>query len=557
VGTASGERIAEARAALTIGDAAAARLALGEADAIDRSAAELEVLARAAYIDLEFTQAIDLWEAAYGSYRGAGDLVGAVRVGRTLAPMYFLIVGDPAVANGWIARAQTLLADDPESSERGWVTLDIGMFEPQRERKNELLRDALAVARSVDDRDLEVVTLAYLGASLVHGDAREEGMAMLDEALAAVAGQEVDDFCVLEEVFCQLFSACEHARDVARADAWICVGDAIAQRRRLPAVSAFCRTHYGGCLTAAGRWAEAEEALTSAIRLWALGRRSALRTGALARLADLRVRQGRFEEAEQVLAGVEPFAADEAVAAWAAIELAKGNTTVALDIVERALDNVDPTSTSAVPLLELLVEIHLADGSPSLAAGAADRLARCAHLHPANNVRAAAALASGRVCVATGEGDPRSCFRAALDGFRRAQMPMELALARLELARVVAGERPEVALIEARAAYDVFEQLQATGHAAAAASVLRSLGAPVASPRSQPGTLSRREAEVLELLGHGLSNPDIASRLYISRKTVEHHVGNILAKLGLRSRSEAAAYSIRASYGSAAEQARQ
>ena len=48
------------------------------------------------------------------------------------------------------------------------------------------------------------------------------------------------------------------------------------------------------------------------------------------------------------------------------------------------------------------------------------------------------------------------------------------------------------------------------------------------------------------LLGHGLTNPEIAERLYISRKTVEHHVSRLLAKLGLRSRAEAAVYATKA-----------
>jgi hypothetical protein len=108
------------------------------------------------------------------------------------------------------------------------------------------------------------VALAHLSAALVHADRTVEGMALLDESLAAVAGNDVEDFFILEDIFCQLFSAREHACDVRRADESIRVGEAIAAGRKLPAVSAFCRNHYGGVLTTAGRWSEAEATLTDA-----------------------------------------------------------------------------------------------------------------------------------------------------------------------------------------------------------------------------------------------------------------------------------------------------
>jgi DNA-binding NarL/FixJ family response regulator len=541
---AAAELVERARAALKVGDAAGARAAVAS---LDEDGDVLDVLARADYLELNFTETIAYWERAYAAYRAVDDRVGAIRTARMVAAMYFQYVGDFAVCGGWLARAKTLLEDAGPTSERGWVSLNIGMFEPDRERKNELLQKALSDARVSGDAGLEVAALAYLGASLVHADQHDEGMRLLDEAMAAVAGDEVDDFFIVEELFCQLFSACEYAQDVARADQWMRIGEVIAERRNLPAVSAYCRTHYGGVMTSAGRWAEADAALSDAVRLWALGQRSSiLRGGALVRLAELRVRQGRYEEAEALLADLDPLAGEEGARPRAAIHLAKGETALAREALERALESIGPASVEAAPLLELLVEVLVAQDDFTAAQASVDQLHATALRTRNEYVRALAALARGRLCLASSTGDPRTCLREALNGFTRARVPLESARARLALAHAFATDNPDVALAEARAALDAFEQLEAARHADAAAALLRSLGVRPSTARStEVGNLTKREAEVLDLLGHGLSNPEIADRLFISRKTVEHHVSNVLAKLGLRTRGEAAAYAVR------------
>jgi DNA-binding NarL/FixJ family response regulator len=102
----------------------------------------------------------------------------------------------------------------------------------------------------------------------------------------------------------------------------------------------------------------------------------------------------------------------------------------------------------------------------------------------------------------------------------------------------------DAAQVEALA---LFDRLGATPAASLLRRRMRARGArsvprgPSAQTRSNPIGLTRRQAQVLSLLGQGLSNTLIAERLYISRKTTQHHVSAIIAQLGASSRHEAAA----------------
>ena len=534
-------------AALRDGDTAAARRAFELALTEGEAGAALEGLGEALYLEHDYRSAAARYERAYAAYRVAGQTMAAGRAARTLAWIEGNVLGDWAVRSGWLARARTLLeeagADRPE---RGWVQIIKAFSEPDALARESLLREAIAIGRRFRDPDIEFLAMGYLGGLFVMTDRVEEGLVLSDEALAALCAGELSELATIDEIFCGLFWACELVNDVPRADQWV---RAAADRvRRSNVVAAFCRAHYGGILTAAGRWPEAESELVAATRCFDQGM-SGRRDAAVIRLANLRVRQGRLEEAGQLLEGLDQH--PDVVPALAALRLARGQVALARDLLERATEGLDaevPTvgeSTMVGPLLALLVDAHLAAGSLDDAGRAARRLGRIAAAQRGPYLRAAAALAEGQVLAAGGQGDARAPLHEALEGFARAGLPLEVARTRLEMARALAGRSPEVAVAEAKAALEEFERLQAARHADAAAALLRSLGAPVRTGPKGVGTLTRREAEILQLLGAGLSNPEIADRLFITRKTVETHVGNLLAKLGLRNRAEAAAFATR------------
>ena len=150
------------------------------------------------------------------------------------------------------------------------------------------------------------------------------------------------------------------------------------------------------------------------------------------------------------------------------------------------------------------------------------------------------ALATGRTREAVA---PAS---RALAAFRQLAMPFGVSQARLELARALAVDQPELARDEARTALTGFRELGAAQAMDVAAGLLRELGGGTAPRPRASGELTAREREVLDLVALGMSNARIAASLVISEKTVGHHVSHVLAKLGVRNRTEAASHAVRA-----------
>jgi DNA-binding CsgD family transcriptional regulator len=101
------------------------------------------------------------------------------------------------------------------------------------------------------------------------------------------------------------------------------------------------------------------------------------------------------------------------------------------------------------------------------------------------------------------------------------------------------------AVVHARNALAAFDALGAKVLVDRCDALLRSLGSRARTVTRRPSVavagLTEREREVLDLVRAGLTNAEIGARLFISAKTAEHHVGRVLAKLGVRSRAEAAA----------------
>jgi DNA-binding CsgD family transcriptional regulator len=338
-------------------------------------------------------------------------------------------------------------------------------------------------------------------------------------------------------------TACERLADPRRALDWgRAISEFFRRRRFLPLLS-WCRSVYASFLIATGRWQEAERTLAAVLEDEA-SQPNPNRATALVQLGDLRLRQGRLEEAERLLAGLEDRPA--ALRPMVQLRLARGEIELATETVERRFRS-DLGPADAALLLALRAEVEIARSDARAAMDTSAEAAVAAAETRRDDLIALAAVLAARSARLGGEAPDAARLESVIERFADLGMVLEEADARTELARALASEHPKSAIEQARTALRALERIGAARHADETARLLRELGAPGrAAPRTR-AALTRREQEVLALLGEGLSNPQIAERLVISPRTAEHHLRKILSKLGLSNRSEAAAYVARES----------
>ena len=493
-------------------------------------------------------------EQAYAAFRHDRDAASAIVAAVTLYFHHRVSLGNAAAARGWLQRAARLVEEHGLAPLEGWVMLMRAHDSADPAVAEQWSREACRLAGRHHDSDLELCALSQLGVALVELGRVDEGGALLDEAMAASLAGECDNLRTVVYASCNTISACAHVVGIERAAQWIRATDGFAQRFGSPHLYTTCRTYYGAVLYATGDWAEAERQLHAAIESARTADR-ALHEEALARLAELRLAQGRIDEAERLLEGLEDHSA--AAAPLAALRLVLGEAQAAETVLRRRLRELDgperagpyPVGAAAslerAALLELLAQARVEQGAAGDARAAADALAELGARAGCEPIVAMAARAAGRVLAAAGEPEAAVAeLERALAIFARLGLPFESARTHLAIAKTV-RDHPAAAR-EGRAALAAFERLGAGRDADDAAALLRSLGVTAARTGGRgAGALTRREREVLELLAEGHSNREIAARLFLTRKTVEHHVRNVLQKLGLRSRAEAAAYAVR------------
>ena len=518
-------------------DWAGARDGFGAAQAAgELAAADLDALADAAWWLGDFDQASAVLEEAYRRHLDDGRPRPAAMAAIGIAVNHFLR-GDGVVGSGWVGRAQRLLRDQPEHTEHGYLLyleLEGGLGGGEADAVVATAGRVRDIGRRHDDPNLVAGGDLFEGRALVKQGRMAEGMALLDEAMLAVLSGELDPGWA-GNIYCHLMAAFHELADVRRAAEWTeATSRWVAGLPPAVLFTGICRVHRSQVLERRGDWAEAEREAALVCRDLADLHVAGAAEGHY-QLGDIRRLRGDLAGAEAAYRQAHELGRDPQPG-LALLRLAQGRAATASASIRAALTAVTHDRLGRARLCAAQVEIALTAGDAETAGRACDELTRTASTYGSSGLEAAALQARGAVCLAGGRAEAAlPTLRAACRRWRELDAPYDAARVRLLLAGAYqALGDADAANLELDAAEAVFRRLGATLDAEG-----------IAARRGRvalPGGLTGREAEVLALVAAGRSNREIAASLVLSPKTVARHLSNIFAKLGVRSRTQAAAY---------------
>jgi class 3 adenylate cyclase len=437
----------------------------------------LEILAEAAYWSAHPDETIDLLERAYGSYLDEGDRKSAAMAAFRVAEQYGMRFS-MSQAQGWFAKATRLAEEDPEWPVHGWLSWIRGLlawFEGDFEGAIEFYDRCLELAARTGDRDLHGMSLHDKGNALCLLGRVSEGMPLLDEAMAAVVGGELQPHAA-GYVYCGMIGICSKLGDYGRAAEWTAATLRWCERQSVPAFPGVCRIHRAELLTLRGSYTEAEnQAVLACEELPRFNFYSGLGPANYA-IGEVRRRTGDLTSAEEAYSRAHEFGYNPQPG-LSLLRLAQGNVEGASAGINQALDGAGGNRCLEVRLLAAQVEIALAAGEVERADSAAERLESLVAGFEAESLQAIAVGARGAVRLARGDASGAlSDLRRAQDVWRRIEAPQEVAELRLLSARAHGTlDDRDAAVMEARAARDTFERLGATLYAERAAALLGEL----------------------------------------------------------------------------------
>ncbi len=491
---------------------------------------DLLQLATACYMlghDEEHTAAM---ERAHLACLGSGDRLRAAWCA-FWAGMPLMIRGEVARGAGWLARGQRLVEEaGGECVERGYLMLP-AVF--QREAAGDyagaaaLAAEAVAIAQRYNDRDLLALALHTQGQMLVEAGEVAVGLRLLDEAMIGVTSGEASPI-VSGVVYCGVILGCQAAFEPRRAQQWTAALSRWCEEQPdMVAFSGRCRVHRAEIRLLKGEWDAALDEAQDAQRRATIGGYAGSMAEAAYVQGEVHRLRGAVEAAEDAYREAGRLGR-EPQPGLALMRLAQGKTGVAATSIRRALGETT-ARFNRTRLLPAVVDVMVAAGDLDAARAAAEELGQMAAAAKDIGVLGAV-VAQARGTIALAEGDAAAALpllRRAMQVWQAVEAPYEAARVRALLAEAlrIAGD-DEAAALETEAARDTFAALGVV--------------AP-ATVRRGRGELTDRELEVLRLVAAGETNKAIAMRLVLSERTVDRHVSNIFAKLGVSSRAAATA----------------